>query len=293
MLTEATAKNLVRKAAYADHLQLLSDGTPLFSWLDLSITELCNRSHGHPRACTFCPRIDPGFYPNQHLHMSLELAERMAAELHALEYAGAVVLCGFGEPLLHPRLTEFIAPFKGLRVEIVTNGDRLTPATISDLYAAGASYLAVSCYDGPHQLDKFRAMFDEAGRTENDYILRDRWYDCGEDFGLKLTNRAGTVVAGFQKPVDVHAKCFYPSYSMAVDWNGDVLLCVQDWNKRLRFGSLATSTLVDCWKASALHKRRLRLIRGDRSAVPCNSCNAEGVCHGAAHAKVWAGELDI
>jgi radical SAM protein with 4Fe4S-binding SPASM domain len=276
MLTEATELNLKRKASYADYLQLLPDGKPLFSWLDLSITELCNRS------------ADAGFYPNQNLHMSTTMGMMIAEELHELKYKGAVVLCGFGEPLLHPQLEEFCRPFKGLRLEVVTNGDRLTADRINTLVHAGVSYFVVSMYDGPHQVDKFDAMFCEAG--VNDYILRDRWWGEEADYGLKLTNRAGTITTGHQKKVNIDAKCFYPSYSMAVDWNGDVLLCVQDWNKKLRFANLNNVGLVEAWRSTALNKIRKRVAQGNRSSAPCNACNAEGTCHGEAHARVWLGD---
>jgi radical SAM protein with 4Fe4S-binding SPASM domain len=287
LLTEATRANLVRKAEYADHVQLLPDGTPLPSWIDISVTELCNRSAGSPKACAFCPRINPEIYPNQKLHMDVRLATKIADELHALEYEAAVIFCGFGEPLLHPHLEEIVRPFKGLRVEVVTNGDRLTSERICKLFCSGVSYMAVSMYDGPHQIEHFDDMFIDAGCSYNEFILRDRWHGPEADYGLKLTNRAGTIDAGNQQPVGTDTKCFYPSYSMAIDWNGDVLLCVQDWNKRLKFGNLGTSSLVECWVSTALHKRRMQLQKGDRTASPCNSCNAEGTCHGAAHVQAW------
>jgi radical SAM protein with 4Fe4S-binding SPASM domain len=266
---------------------LLPDGTPLFSWLDLSLTELCNRSAGSPKACVFCPRIDANFYPNQKLHMSVGLGQLIAWELHDLKYEGAVILCGFGEPLLHPDLEKFVTAFKGLRVEVVTNGDRLTPDKIAGLYESGVSYIVVSMYDGPHQVDKFHAMFAQAGRHNEDYGLRDRWHSEEVDFGLKLTNRAGTIQAGHQPPVDCSKACYYPSYSMALDWNGDVLLCVQDWNKKLRFGNVAMNSLVEIWKSVALHKRRMQVARGERVAAPCNQCNAEGTLHGLDHVQAW------
>jgi radical SAM protein with 4Fe4S-binding SPASM domain len=285
MLNQATQYNIARKATYADNLQLLPDGTPLFSWLDLSLTELCNRSAGSPKACVFCPRIDANFYPNQKLHMSVGTGQLIAWELHDLNYQGAVILCGFGEPLLHPDLEKFVTAFKGLRVELVTNGDRLNADKIGALYESGVSYIVVSMYDGPHQVEKFHDMFHAAGCQS--YGLRDRWHSADLDYGLKLTNRAGTIQAGNQPAVDVQAPCHYPAYSMAVDWNGDVLLCVQDWNKKLRFGNVAMSSLVDCWKSPALHKRRMQLIRGERCAAPCDKCNAQGTIHGNDHVHAW------
>lgn len=284
MLNEATKANLRRKSAYVDRVQML-DGKPLPSWIDLSLTELCNRSAGSAKACSFCPRIDPAFYPNQKLHMSLDLAEKIATELRAVNYQGVVVLCGYGEPMLHPHLAELVSLFYGIRVELVTNGDFLTAAKIENLAALGLAYFVVSMYDGPEQIEKFTARFHEAGVTE--FILRDRWHTAADDFGLKLTNRGGTVEVGDQAPVDVTQPCHYTTYQMQVDWNGDVLLCPQDWHKKLKFGNLRDQPLLEVWNSPALHKRRMKLIEGRRTDSPCSQCNTDGTLHGFAHAAAW------
>jgi radical SAM protein with 4Fe4S-binding SPASM domain len=286
-LNAATKRNLQRKSAYVDSVQM-RDKLPLFSWLDLSLTELCNRSAGHPTACKFCPRIDPAFYPNQNLHMAMSLVEKITRELQALEYKGVVVLCGYGEPLLHPQAVAIVATLKtaGCRVELVTNGDFLG-AHVQGLYAAGLDYTVVSMYDGPHQVEKFKALFAAAGIGEDKYLLRDRWHSEADQFGLKLTNRGGTVTVGDQDPVDAKRPCFYTAYQLQIDWNGDTLLCPQDWYKHLKFGNLNTDTLLEVWRSKRLHKRRSQLLAGRRTESPCKTCNTDGTLHGHAHAHAW------
>ena len=280
-INESTKTNLRRKSAYIDNVQMHGD-VPLFSWIDFNVTELCNRQ------CVFCPRIDPSFYPNQNLHIAPELIQKIADELHALNYQGAIVLCGYGEPLLHPKLDDLVARFgESVRVEIVTNGDFLTPETISKLIAAGTDYFVVSMYDGPHQTAAFRSMFKEAGCDEEQYLLRDRWHSEEDGFGLKLTNRAGTVSVGVQEEIDVTHPCHYLAYSMTVDWNGDVLLCVQDWHKKVKLGNLNHQSLLEIWTSSPMCKRRIQLAHGRRTSAPCNTCNADGTLHGFNHVRAW------
>lgn len=280
MLNAATKANLERKAFYVDHVQT-RDGVPMFSWVDLSLTELCNR------ACVFCPRVDPAFYPNQALHMSLGLVDKMARELASLEFAGAVVLCGFGEPLLHPRIADVIRTFGKTRVEIVTNGDKLTVPFIRQLVEAGCDYMVVSAYDGPEQIGKFDQLFAEAGYDRSVYTVRDRWYGADQDYGLKLTNRGGVVTIGDQPAVDTTRKCFYTAYEMTIDWNGDALLCVQDWHKKVKLGTVASDSLWNIWTGPLMTKHRMRLINGRRVGSPCAGCNAEGILHGSNHADAW------
>lgn len=281
-MNEATRRNLERKASFIDAVQLV-DGVPLFSWVDLNVTELCNRT------CAFCPRSG-GAYPNQNLNMSVELAERIAHELFFIDYAGSIVFSGFGEPLLHPKFKRIAAAFnkRVANIELVTNGDRLSAELVCELHQGGISFFAVSMYDGPHQVEKFNAIFVEAGVPEANYILRDRWHGAEDDFGLKLTNRAGTVIAGNQPPVDASMPCFYLSYSLVIDWNGDVLLCVQDWHKRRIFGNVHDASLFDIWKSTpAMSGLRRRLAAGHRVDHPCVQCNADGTLHGRSHAVFW------
>jgi radical SAM protein with 4Fe4S-binding SPASM domain len=283
-MNEATRENLRRKSAYVDVVQMHGD-IPLPSWCDLSLTELCNRSAGSKKACVFCPRIYPSFYPNQKLHMDLGLAQKIGDELRSLNYKGSVVLCGYGEPMLHPQLADVVRALHGMRVEIVTNGDFLSPLKIAALRMAGISYFVVSMYDGPEQIEKFTRMFEEAGCE--DYILRDRWHTEEDSFGLKLTNRGGTVTVGKQDPIQFDKPCHYLTYQLSVDWNGDVVLCPQDWSKRLKFGNLNSQSILDVWTSSALHKRRMQLIEGRRCESPCGSCNTDGQLHGFRHAPAW------
>lgn len=278
-MNEATELNLRRKAAYADHVQMIGN-TPMPSWIDLSVTDLCNRK------CVFCPRVDPNVYPNQNLCMDLELANLIAYDLCELEYEGVVVLSGFGESTLHPEIVDLVACFgKKVRVELVTNGDVLTSDLVRALISAGVDYFAVSLYDGPHQMESLQKVF--TGVSQDKYVFRDRWHGAEVDFGLKLTNRAGNVGAGNQPPVSFSKLCFYPAYSMMIDWNGDVLLCVQDWGKKIKFGNVRSKTIFDIWTSPPMMRWRSQLLSGGRTNSPCVKCNADGCLHGVNHAQKW------
>lgn len=282
LLSEATAANLRRKSAYVDEVQTYSDGigAPMPSWIDLSLTELCNRR------CSFCPRADASFYPNQPLHMDLALISSIGGDLAASGYRGSVVLCGFGEPLLHPRLGAVIETLagRGWRLELVTNGDRLE--TLGSLIHK-LDCTVVSMYDGPYQVEHFHDFFARRLIPPDKYVLRDRWHTEADAFGLKLTNRAGTVEAGHQGPALPGRPCNYLAYQMTVDWNGDVLLCPQDWHKKVKFGNLNRERVRDVWISRAMHQRRMQLLRGDRTHSPCHGCNTDGCLHGFNHVPIW------
>ncbi len=274
-------KNIERKSAYIDEVHLYN-GVPLFSWVDLNPTELCNRK------CEFCPRVDESVYPNQNLNIDLKLCQKIHDELIGINYKGGIVLSGYGEPMLHPKIIELVKILAdGIILEIVTNGDTLNVELVKKLFENGLDIMIVSLYDGAHQIDHFKKIFKDAGISEDSYILRDRWYSLEVDYGVKLTNRAGVVTAGNQAVVDPNKPCNYPFYSMTVDWNGDVLLCLQDWNKKVKMGNISMSSMIDVWSSKGYKKYRRNLAKSRRVHSPCSECNTDGTLHGNKHVEAW------
>ena len=280
ILVQTIMPNIERKSVYVDSVQM-HEGNPLFSWLEINPTELCNR------LCTFCPRVEPDEYPNQNLNMSVDLAKKIANELNELNYKGGVVFSGYGEPLLNPNIQSIISQFGDIYVEVITNGDQLNVEMITGLFESGLNTIVVSLYDGAFQREKFHNLFKQAGISEDKYVLRDRWFDEDADFGVLLTNRSGKAKNGNQSAVDPMRTCYYTHYQMMIDWNGDVMLCVQDWNKKIKFGNLFSNSLLDSWTSNALSKYRKTLGKGFRKDEPCKSCNVNGTLHGTNHAKSW------
>ena len=59
--------------------------------------------------------------------MNMGLIEKLTKELKEINYKGSVVLCGYGEPLLHKEIYNISKKLaEAAFAEIVTNGDPLT-----------------------------------------------------------------------------------------------------------------------------------------------------------------------
>ena len=275
--------NIKRRTVIVNDVLSKYNGKPIPSWIELSIIDVCNRK------CSFCPKVDPSIAPDTYQRMQLSLIDKLCNELREIKYKGSVVLCGYGEPMLHKEVNIICKKLSEVSfVEVVTNGDTLNPKVIKNLYANNVNKLLISMYDGEHQIEKFNKMILKAEVPKDFVILRDRWYDSSKDYGLKLTNRTGTINIGEQEKVGTFTKCFYPSYQFLIDWNGDIFLCPQDWQRRVTMGNMMQEHIFDIWDGKIMNKYRKDLINGKRINSPCTSCNAEGTILGKKHANAWA-----
>lgn len=275
-------QNIKRRTVIVDDNVYLYKKLPMPTWVELSLIDVCNRS------CSFCPKSDPSVAPNTHQLMSRKLIDKIHDDLKAINYKGAIALAGYGEPLLHKDIRYIVKKLsKVAPVEVITNGDVLNSKLLQDLYLANVNKVLVSMYDNPDQIEKFKKMTKQANVPEEIMILRDRWYNADSDFGVKLTNRAGTIKSGNQKSANTYTTCYYPTYQFVIDWNGDIFLCPQDWQRRVTMGNMMQDSLFNIWTGKILTKYRKNLLNGKRCLSPCNACNAEGTLLGSKHAKIW------
>ncbi len=280
--TETRVKNIERKVRILDRDAQYFKGVPIPSWIELSVIDACNRS------CSFCPKSDPDIAPNSYQKMKIGLVEKLCKDLKKINFEGAFCLSGYGEPTLHNDLHEMIYKLSILgAVELITNGDTLTPKKIKEFYDSNLSKLIVSMYDGEHQIEKFKKMGEVSGVPADFLILRNTWYKDDDNFGLLLTNRAGTNNAGAQPEIDLKKTCFYPAYTSVIEWNGDIYLCCHDWQRRVSMGNVMQADFFEIWNGPAYRKYRKDLLSANRKNKPCSDCNANGTVHGFKHAKEW------
>ena len=280
-------KNLERRSKSVDVVELYR-GIPKPTWVELSLIDVCNRK------CVFCPKANEDIAPDTYQSMTRNIIDKIHDQLLEINFTGTISLCGYGEPLLHKDIGYIVNKLsKVSKVEIITNGDVLSPKKLQQLFFSNVSKVLVSMYDGPEQIEKFEKMAREANVSMDTFILRDRWYDKYNDFGVKLTNRAGTINEGIQDQIDINKKCYYPTYQFLIDWDGNIYLCPQDWQRRVSMGNMMQETIFKIWTGRILTKFRKDLLSGNRCNSPCSKCNADGTLLGNNHAKKWEEILKI
>lgn len=278
---ETIKKNLKRRSEFVDVVPI-HKGVPMPTWVELSLIDVCNRK------CSFCPKVDEKIAPDTFQKMTRKIIDEIHDQLSDINFEGTVSLCGYGEPLLHNDISYIVKKLSNVsKVEIITNGDVLSPQRLQELYISDVSKVLVSMYDGPEQIKKFNQMTKKANVPEDLVILRDRWYDKFNDFGVKLTNRAGTISEGEQEEIGKYKDCFYPTYQFLIDWNGNVYLCPQDWQRKVSMGNIMQETIDQIWNGKTITAYRKNLLSGKRCSGPCTSCNANGTLLGKNHANSW------
>jgi radical SAM protein with 4Fe4S-binding SPASM domain len=262
---------------------------PMFSLLEFNLSGLCNRQ------CVFCPRVDPDAFPNRNIHMPVGMYEGVLADLEKAGFDGTIIYSAFSEPLLYKDLDKVIRLARErcpkVRTELVTNGDLLTLDRLKELFRSGLTMLAVSMYDGPHQMDHFKALKEKAGLSDAQMILRIRWLSVEEHFGITLSNRAGSVTIKEARigalPSPARQACHYPFYQILIDYDGAVLLCAHDWGRRLIVGNVNDESTLSIWNNAAMKKVRVSLIKEDRGFRPCDRCDVHGVLIGRNYFEKW------
>tara|TARA_R100000808_G_C2155335_1_gene167526 strand:+ start:2257 stop:2949 length:693 start_codon:yes stop_codon:yes gene_type:complete len=213
--------------------------------------------------------------------MSISTATKIGEDLRDIQYTGEVFITGFGEPLLHSQLHKLCKAITNNNcsfkcVTVVTNGDMLTRDTVKDLRDNGVTNIIVSMYDGPDQIDALKEVIDDI----LPYTLRERYHSSNQDYGIENMNNRSGYVKTRQIKEQYNDVCYLPFNKCQVDWNGDILLCDQDWGRNGVIGNIHDSCISDIWISDEMKRYRTNLIASDRSLSPCNKCDVNGKVYG-------------
>ena len=268
-----------------------SNKIPLFSLVEISDSGTCNR------ACSFCPRSNKDWinkFDNKEF-IEPELHKNIVSQLKDLDYNGIVMYSGFNEPLLnksiYKNITQTRSYLPNAKIELITNGDALNEKRLVKLFESGLSTLLISVYDGPEDMDKFEEMCSSVNLDKDQYVIRKRYLPPEKNFGITMSNRAGLMenaehaIPSLKEPLKT--PCYYPSYTLFIDYNGDVLMCSHDWGKKNILGNLKKEKIMDVWLSDNAMMSRKNLANGDRGFSPCDVCDTGGSLIGEKHVEAW------
>lgn len=272
---------------YREHM-----GVPVFSIVEFNLWGACNRK------CNFCPVSDSSIWTNRHEGISEKDYEKVLEDLQELNYSGVILWSTFSEPLLHKNVLKLAKITKSklpnAKLHVVTNGDVIRKRLdfLKSLFDSGVDKLQVSLYDGKEQFLEFEEIGKKLDLDPSRFELRRRYSD-GENFGLTISNRAGSIDSNsfrssteksiLHTDLPLKSPCTYFFYQVVIDYNGDVILCAHDWKKELILGNAFDTNLWVIWTSKSADKVRLSLSQSNREFNPCIKCDVRGNLIGERH----------
>lgn len=210
--------------------------------------------------CGFCPigQIDMPMG-----RMTKETFENIIKQLKYFE--GELDLFFRNEPLLDKRIFEFVKYAKeNTRANIVlqTNGSLLTKEKL-DILTSSCTVIVNDYTDSGEIADRIRSW-----RKMEGVIISAR------SSNEVLTNRAGNLPES--ENGHFQGFCAKPFAEMTIAFNGDVVLCCQDWMLEEKFGNTNENTLEEIWTNKLFANKRQLLRDGQRDGL-CRKCDFIGV----------------
>ncbi len=262
-----TNRKLLSQIPYGIHPLTIYQGLKatekheFFSVIEIEINTECNR------ACSYCPN-GQGLSRGKHL-MDDALFKKIIAELKELKFCGILSFHFYGEPLLNPRLEQFLSLAREAlplaRLCLYSNGTLLDLPRFRELRKAGVDLFHLTRHEGVHSFP-IETRWDELTDEEKSIL-------CIEHHSLiEKTNRGGILF--FDGIPQVALPCYMPSTMLVVTSQGNVLPCYEDYFEKLTLGNLRESTLKELWQTLKAQKIRQDLAEGHRQNYnPCQKCN--------------------
>ncbi len=138
--------------------------------VDLEISDRCNAN------CVFCPR-DKG--PERGF-MKDETFKKAVLRILEVNPTPKVVLCGLGEPMMHPNFLDYCKYLhsKKIRFKTTTNAFFLTPKIFEELVNYGIEEIDISASDIGKDYEKIHNLGWERVKKNIDYIAKNNNGRC-------------------------------------------------------------------------------------------------------------------
>jgi len=231
---------------------------------------------------------------------------RIVSQLRNLKSIKKVSFNMQNEPLLDRNIAKrikYVKDLSGLHVMLTTNGYYLSKDMTKDLICSGADKITISlnaCSRDSYRLitnsDFYELIVDNIKRLielKPDYLevvisfviteynsgeirdFVDFWRGSGAMLRIYKANNKAGILDNKQEIVSQERDCIVPFEEINILYNGEMVLCRQDWSNRVIFGNLNNKTLEDIWFSDKCINFRKKFGESPDSLMPCRVCNRE------------------
>lgn len=243
------------------------------------------------RRCSYCPNsiYDRGLIKNKKV-IDEALFKKIIDELSGFKFSGRISPVFFGEPLLDERLTEWTAYIRknlpNADIIIHSNGDLLTYKLYNNLIKSGVDLFVITEH-GEHMAHNIKELLKNFQETnyKDDYMHDKAYAPVGQkkatilyrDLKKKnnLYNRGG-LLKNMDPIKTKKLVCKLPSEILLIDYQGNIILCCNDYFSKIKFGNIKNETILDIWDKKEFKKIRNELAKGDFRLDMCKKCKVVG-----------------
>ncbi len=222
--------------------------------------------------CTYCPNSISN--RSNQVPMDVSLFTDILCQLQELSFAGRISYDFYNEPLLHPRLIDFVSLTKKYlplaSIVLYSNGTLLSEAKVLDLSKAGVTHFIITQHEqiSSHPLQRFSLIAKEN--------ITFRHHSEMNKF-----NRGG-LLTHIGNSLPAFSPCYIPSFLMTITTSGNVLPCFEDFHESMIMGNVKNTHLKDIWNSERFVRFRQDLRRGLRHKYPlCRHCNRTEIFPGS------------
>ena len=227
--------------------------------MGIELTEFCNRS------CWYCPNSQR---QTPKIFITEDVLACFIERIKEIHWTGMVSYNGYGEPLIVPRLLDYIAKVTREVPRaffcIFTNGDYLTGDQARTLFEAGIHHIMVTRH--PPFSDNWDQRINEVHHQFPQTItVRTLRQD-------QIKNAAGLLdfkAAPF-------SRCYVPSVGLTVCVDGSLRFCCADYNKEYLVGNIKNKSIKELWYDERFKKIRRNLLFGKADLPVCRRCMSGG-----------------
>ena len=266
-VNNSSVREVIEHQADVDYLKVYYQKYGKFPMFKQVLVETRTDCNNH---CLFCPHA----FNNKPLGiMNWECYTTIIDQLCEIQYNGRVALMLSNEPLLETRLEKMIeyAKNKSQRffLDITTNGRLLTVPIVDKLSKLGLDNININDYRGDRDIcpEKWSSYLEPVFKAYgNNPKVNFKHRRLDEN----LPNYAGNIPQKFN-PED-YGFCNYPFRKFTIAYNGNILLCCDDFMYDTNFGNVMKDNLIDCWNHPDLNRARFSLLENSRIGL-CKRCN--------------------
>lgn len=240
------------------NFQTLSN--PLFKSVEIETVSICNRK------CSYCPNYSiqrPAGY------MREDLFYKIIDELAEINFKGRFSPHFYGEPLLDKRIVRFITYTRNTLpnacIKLFTNGDLLTYELFLKLLNAGVDVFRIAQHDEQPSITMTNIFQKIDKKTIDKHVEYIRYFDNDK----LLMNRGGLI----EVKHDAKMKCCDYVSGITIDYEGNMLLCCQDFMSKYKFGNLKTERIMAVWNKDNYKSLRNKIKCGIWPLDICKICN--------------------